>query len=66
MMKVGFQHIISTAPNQRGLRAVDQDQKADPRQSERVIGEQDIDDRADDDGTMEEMFLKFRSLREYR
>lgn len=64
MTKVGFQHIISTALNQRGPRAVDRDQKADPRQSERVMGDKDSDGQANDDRTMEEMFVDVQSLRE--
>lgn len=63
-MKVGFQRIISAVPNQRGLRAVDQDQKADPRQSERAAGDKEIHDRADDDRTMEEILSENLSLRE--
>lgn len=61
MMKVGFQHIISAVPNQKGLRAADQGQRADPRQIERGAEDKEINDRVYHERPMEEGFLKSRA-----
>ena len=49
MMRVGYQHITSIVPNQRGLRAADQDRKADPSPSEWVARDSDIDGYGNDE-----------------